>query len=53
MVTLIFSNSFQKLWRGSTDFTNVTIKDFVPFCEAKKSVSCFQNLFEMNFLNEK
>ena len=53
MVTLIFSNSFQKLWRGSTDFTNVTSRDFVPFCEAKKSVSCFQNLFKMNFLNEK
>ena len=53
MVTLIFSNSFQKLWRGSTDFTNVINRDFVPFPEAKMSVSCCQNLFKINFLDEK
>ena len=53
MVTLILSNSFQKLWCGSTDFTNVTNRDFVPFPEAKMSVSCCQNLFKINFLDEK
>ena len=53
MVTLIFSNSFQKLWCGSAEFTNVTSRDFVPFSEAKIPVFCFQNLFKMNFLNEK
>ena len=53
MVTLIFSNSFQKLWCGSAEFTNVTSRDFVPFSEAKIPVFCFQNLFKINFLNKK
>ena len=52
MVTLIFSNSFQKLWRGSTEFTNVTSRCFVPLSEVEISVFCCQNLFNMNFLDE-
>ena len=41
-MTLIISNSFQKLWLGSTDFTNVTSKDFFLSVRLKSQFLAFK-----------